>query len=231
MAGAEAPKVVSSAWAKTLAAYEKQLNPKEYLDVQEITSPIDVAKHVEDLEAKRRSSKHGAIADRVHAVTGRLIQFSSVLDAITSSNLEASLIWGSLKLLLTIVHRTSGQYYKVCESILAVGNFLPSVELLALTFDHSDLVCDHVVAFYECVLQFWSKALSFYRGKRLFKIPRVWHNFDSEFGSLSRDLKRHGKAIEKAAAAVHMHESRMTRIEQTAVNRELIDAKRSVVTS
>ena len=231
MAGVEALKSVSSAWAKTLAAYEKQLNTKEFLDVQEITSPTDVAKHVEDLEAKRHSSKHGAIADRVHAVTGRLIQFSSVLDAITSSNLEASLIWGSLKLLLTIVHRTSGQYYKVCESILAVGNSFPSVELLAKVFDHSELVCSHIVAFYESVLQFWSKALKFYRGKRLFKPSRVWHNFDSEFGRLNRDLKRHGKAIEKAAAAVHMNESRIARIEQTNVNRELIEAKRSVVTS
>lgn len=231
MAGVEAVKVASSAWAKTLAAYEKQLNTKEFLDVQEIASPIDIAKHIEDLEAKRRSSKHGAIADRVHAVTGRLIQFSSIIDAITSSNLEAALIWGSLKLLLTIVHNSSGQYYRVCESILAVGNSLPSVELLATTFYHSELVCSHVVAFYESVLQFWSKALKFYRGRKFFKPYRVWHDFDSEFGSLNRDLKRHGKAIEKAAAAVHMKESRMARTEQTAVNRELIEAKLSAVTS
>ena len=215
----------------TLAAYKKELNTEEFLYVQEITLPIDVAKQVEDLETKRRSRKHGAIADRIHAVTGRLMQFSSVIDAITSSNLEAALIWGSLKLLLTIVHRTSGEYHKVCDSILAVGNSLPSVELLATTFDHSELVCSHVVAYYKTVLQFWSKALKFYRGKRIFIFSRVWHDFESEFGSLNHDLKRHGKAIEKAAAAVHMNESRIARLEQTAVTRELMEAKRCVVTS
>ena len=231
MAKVEAVKVVSSAWAMTLAAYKKELNTEEFLHVQEITSPTDVAKQVEDLETRRRSLKHGAIADRIHAVTGRLIQFSTVIDAITSSSLEAALIWGRMKVLLTVVHRTSGEFYKVCDSIVAVGNSISSVELLATTFDHSELVCSHVVAFYESVLQFWSKTLKFYKGRRIFKFSRVWHDFDSEFGDLTRDLKPHGKAIEIAAAAVHMNESRMARIEQTAVNRELMEAKRSVVTS
>lgn len=231
MARVEAVKVVSSAWATALAAYEKELNAKNFLDVQKITSPSDVAKHVEDLEANRRAHKHSAIADRIHAITGRLIKFSSVIDAITSSSLEAALIWGSLKVLLTAVHRTSGEFYKVCDSIVAFGNFIPSVELLATTFDHSELVCSHVVAFYESVLQFWSKALNFYKGRRMFKFSRVWHDFDSEFGNVKRNLERHRNAIEKAAAAVHMSESRIARIEQTAVNHELVEAKRSLSAS
>lgn len=42
----------------------------------------------------------------------------------------------------------------------------------------------------------------------MFNIFRVGHDFDSEFGDLDRDMKRHGRAIEKAAATVHMNESK-----------------------
>ena len=149
----------------------------------------------------------------------------------TSSNTEASLIWGSLKLLLTIVHQSAEAYAKICQSILAVSDSFPTVELLATTFDHSELVCSHIAAFYASVLRFWSRALSFYRRRRLFKIFRAWHDFDSEFGDLDLDMKRHGKGIEQAAAAVHMNESRTARLEQGVVNHQLIETTRSAMTS
>ncbi len=227
----EAAKAVSSVWTRTLASYKKELPPKDLIVVEGITSPTDLANHIKNLETKRHAGKRGAFADRIHSVTGRLTQFSSLIDILTSSNTEACLIWGSLKLLLTIVHRSAEEYEKICQSILAVSDSFPTVELLATTFDHSELVCSHVVAFYESVLQFWSNALKFYKRRRLFNIFHAWHDFDSEFGDLDRDMKRHGQTIEKAAAAVHMKESRTARLEQTVVNRQLIEATRSAVTS
>lgn len=92
-------------------------------------------------------------------------------------------------------------------------------------------MCGPVAAFYTCVLTFWSKALTFYKRRRVFNIFRAWHDFDSEFGDLDRDMKRNGKAIQEAAATVHMNESRKARLDQEAVNRELLDAKQSAVTS
>lgn len=166
----EAAKAVSSVWTRTLASYKKELPPKDLIVVEGITSPTDLANHIKNLETKRHAGKRGAFADRIHSVTGRLTQFSSLIDILTSSNTEACLIWGSLKLLLTIVHRSAEEYEKICQSILAVSDSFPTVELLATTFDHSELVCSHVVAFYESVLQFWSNALKFYKRRRLFNI-------------------------------------------------------------
>ena len=108
----EAAEAVSSVWAQTLASYRTELPQKDLSIVEGITSPTDIANHVKALEAKRHVGKSGAFADRVHAVTGRLTQFSTVIDTITSSNVEASLIWGSLKLLLTLVHRSAEEYQK-----------------------------------------------------------------------------------------------------------------------
>lgn len=231
MARFEAAKAVNNIWDKTLASYKKELPRKDLMVVECITSPTDIAKHVEDLEAKRHAGKRGSFADRVHAITGRLTQFSFVIDAMTSSNVEASLIWGSLKLLLTVVHQSAEEYEKICRSILAVSDSFPIVELVAETFNHSELVCSHVVAFYESLLKFWSKALKFYKRRRLFNIFRAWYDFDSEFGDLDRDMKRHGNTIQRAAAAVHMNESRAARLEQKAFSRELIEAKRSAIMS
>lgn len=98
------------------------------------------------------------------------------------------------------------------------------------TFNHSELVCGHVVDFYTVVFRFWSKALKFYKRRRIFNIFRAWHDFDSEFGDLDRDMERYGKLIEKAAAAVNMNESRTARLEQQAASRELLEAKRSALT-
>lgn len=223
----EAAGAVSNVWAKTLASYKKDLSRKDLLAVEAVTSPRDVADHIEDLEAKTHSSKSGAFADRVNAITSRLTQFGNVIDVVTSSNTEASLIWGSLKLLLTIVHQSSEEYAKICKSILAVSTSFPIVEFVTETFNHSELVCDHAVAFYTFVLRFWSKALKFYKRRTVFNIFRAWHDFDSEFGYLDRGMKRHGKSFEKAAAAVHMNESRTARLEQKAASREIIEAKRS----
>ena len=225
MPRAEAAGAVNDVWARTLASYKKDLSRKDLLVLEAITSPADVVVQIERLEAKTHTGKSGAFADRVHAIIDRLVQFSNVIGAITSSNTEASLIWGSLKLLLTIVHQSSEEYEKICKSILAVSDSFPTVELVTDTFNHSDLVCGHVVDFYTSVLKFWSKALRFYKRRRIFNILRAWHDFDSEFGDLGRDMKRYGKAIEKAAAAVHMNESRTARLEQKAFNHEFLDAK------
>lgn len=129
MARVEAAQAVSRAWTRTLELYKKELPLKDLLIVEGITSPTDIANHVEDLEAKRHVKKHvgksGAYTDRVHAITGHLVQFSSVI-GITSSNVEAVLIWASLRLLLMLVHRSAEEYERICRSILAVSDSLNS---------------------------------------------------------------------------------------------------------
>lgn len=184
MARVEAAKAVSDVWSRTLALYKKDLPPKDLSALEEITSPKDVANHIENLEAKRHAGRRGTFAEKVNSITTRLTRFSSVIDIMTSSNIEASLIWGSLKLLLTIVHQSAEAYGKICQSILAVSDSFPTIELLATAFDHSGLVCSHIAALYESVLVFWSRALSFYRRRRIFNFfpsyptflqPKDWY--------------------------------------------------------
>ena len=227
MSKIEAAGAANDVWIKTLASYKKDLSRKDLLVVEAITLPTDVANHIKSLEVKRHAGKRGAFADRIYAIIGRLTQFSNVIGAITSSNTEASLVWGSLKLLLTIVHQSSEEYEKICKSILAVSDSFAIVDLVTETFNSSELVCGHVVGFYTSVLTFWSKALKFYKRRRVFNILRAWHDFESEFGDLDRDMKRYRKLIEKAAAAVHMNESRTARLEQTKFHHELLDARQS----
>ena len=228
MSKVEAAGAVNAVWIETLASYKKDLSRKDLLVVEANTSPTDVVNHIKSLEAKTHAGKSGAFADRIYAITGRLTQFSNVIGAITSSNTEASLVWGSLKFLLTIVHKSSEEYEKICQSILAVGDFFAVVDLVSETFNSSELVCGHVVGFYTSVLTFWSKALIFYKRRRFYNIFRVlWHDFESEFGDLDREMKRYRKLIEKAAGAVHMNESRIARFEQTKFHHELLDARQS----
>ena len=227
MPDVEAAGAVNDTWVKTLASYKKDLSPKDLRVVEAITSPADVANHIKHLEGKTHAGKSGAFADRLHSITGRLTQFSNVIGTITSSNTEASLVWGSLKLLLTIVHQSSEEYGKICKSIMAVSDSFSIVDLVTETFNSSELVCGYVGDFYKSVLTFWSKALKFYKRRRMFNLLRVWHDFESEFGDLDRDMKRYRKLIEEAAAAVHMKESRTARLEQKNFHHELLDTRQS----
>ena len=224
MSDVEAAGAVNIVWARTLASYKKDLSRKDLLVVEAVTSPADVASHIKDLEDATHAGKSGRFADRLHSITGRLTQFSNVIGAITSSNTEASLVWGSLKLLLTIVHQSSEEYGKICQSILAVSDSFSIVDLVTETFNSSELVCGYVGNFYISVLAFWSKALKFYKRRRIFNILRAWHDFESEFGDLERDMKRYRELIEKAAAAVHMKESRTARLEQKRFHHQFLDA-------
>ncbi len=168
MSNVQPSQAIIDAWTKAIASYKRNLNLQQLQAVQTPTSPQDIVAHMETLEKDRASSRSGKVIDRVKSVADRLVRFSKVVDTMTTSNAEASLIWGSLKLLLTIVHQSAEVYEKICQSLIVVGESLPVVELIAETFVHSDLVNKYVVEYYCSILHFWRKALKYYRRRKIF---------------------------------------------------------------
>lgn len=150
---------MNDAWTKAIASYERDLNSKQLQAIQTPTSPEDIVARMEQFETDRLSNRSGKLMDRVKSITDRLVRFSKIVDVMTTSNAEASLIWGSLKLLLTIVHQSLKVYEKICQNLVTVGESLQVVELLAETFTHSQLVSDKVVQYYCSILRFWRKAI------------------------------------------------------------------------
>ncbi len=215
MSNVQASQAISDAWTKALASYQRNLNPQQLQAVQTPTSPQDIVAHMETLEKDRASSRSGKIIDRVKSVADRLVRFSKVVDTMTTSNAEASLIWGSLKLLLTIVHQSAEVYEKICQSLIIVGESLPVVELIAETFVHSDLVNKYVVEYYCSILHFWRKALTYYRRHKIVIFLRgVWHDYKSEFGDFEDRMNRLREEVKTAALAVDMSEAMKARQQQ-----------------
>ena len=206
---------INDAWTKAKLSYKRELDKKELQTVETLTSPEDIVTHMTQLEKGHVSSSSGKLINRVKSVTDRLVRFSKVIDMMTASNAEASLIWGSLKLLLTIVHQSSEIYEKICQSLITVGESLPVVGLLAETFAHSDLVVDCIVRYYCSILRFWRKALKHYRRNKIINLFRgAWYDYNSEFGDFEGDMKRLCEESQKAAHAVDMNEARKAREQQ-----------------
>ena len=227
MAQVQGPSI-NDAWTKAIASYRRDLNPKQLQTVQTLTSPEDIVKHMEQLEKDRMSSQSGKLMHRVKSVTDRLVRFSKVVDVMTTSNAEASLMWGSLKLLLTIVHQSTEEYERICQSLLTVGESLQVVELLANTFRHSPLVSECVVNYYCSILHFWRKAIKHYRRRKFFQFIRgAWHNYDSEFGDFEAKMMRLREETQKAAVVVHMSEASKARQQQDKFNTEFNDKSRT----
>lgn len=219
---------INDAWTKAIASYKRDLDPKQLQTVQTLTSPEEIVMHMERLEKDRTSSGSCKLMDRVKGITNRLVRFSRVVDAITTSNAEASLIWGSLKLLLTIVHQFAEVYERICQSLVTIGESLQVVELLAETFDHSPLVSECVVTYYCSILHFWRKAIKHYRRNRFLNLIRgAWHDYNSEFENFEAVMTRLREKAHNAAAAVDMSEAREARQQQNKFVIESIDKSRT----
>ena len=219
---------IHDAWTKAIASYKRDLNSKQLQTVQTLTSPSDIVEHMAQLEKDRISSKSGKLMNRVSSITDRLVRFSKVVDVMTTSNAEASLIWGSLKLLLTIVHQFSEEYERICQSLVTVGESLQVVELLAQTFSHSPIVSECVVKYYCSILHFWRKAIKHYRRRKFVNLIRgAWHDYSSEFGEFEVVMMRLRKETQEAAVAVDMSEARKARQQQDNFFTEFIDISRT----
>lgn len=220
---------INDAWPKAIASYKRQLNSKELQTVQTLTSPEDIVKHMEQLEKDRRFSRSGKFMNRIKSITDRLGQFSKVVDIMTMSNVEASLIWGSLKLLLTIVHQFSEEYERICQSLVTVGESLQIVELLAETFSHSPIVGEYVVKYYCSILHFWRKAIKHYRRSKFVNLIRgALHDYNSEFGEFEAVMMRLRTETQEAAVAVNMNEARKARQQQDKFHTESVDKTRTI---
>lgn len=220
---------INDAWAKAMASYKRQLNSKQLQTVQALTSPEDIVKHMEQLKNDRMSGKSGKLLNQVKSITDRLVRFSTIVDVMTTSNAEASLVWGSLKLLLTIVHQSSEEYERICQSLVTVGESLQVVELLAETFSHSPIVSECVVKYYCSILHFWRKAIKYYRRRKFVNLIRgAWNDYNSEFGEFEAVMMRFRKETQKAAVAVDMSEARKARQQQDNFIIESMGKSRSV---
>ena len=219
---------INDAWTQATASYKRNLNSKQLQTVQAFTSPEDIVKHMEQLEKDRMTSRSGKLLNQVKSITDRLVRFSKVVDVMTTSNAEASLIWGSLKLLLTIVHQFLEEYQRICQTLVTVGESLQVVELLAETFSHSPIVSEYVVKYYCSILHFWRKAIKHYRRRKFINLIRgAWHDYNSEFGEFEAVMMRLRKETQEAAVAVDMSEAKKARKQQHNYITESIGKSRS----
>ena len=189
------------------------------------TGPEGVLRHIEEWERRREGSRFTKVGDTIRAGSTRIQRFSACIDKLAGANSAASLLWGSIKFVLTLVDASAEEHAKLCQGFAVMVNCLPRIEVYADIFD-SPLVHNSVNAFYNSMLRFWIRACKYYRGRRHWRLFRVaWNDCASKLQELEQEMTENRDRVEKAALAEHIGEAKKSRVEQKHVNRELIEAQ------
>lgn len=96
-----------------------------------------------------------------------------------------------------------------------MADYLPFAERYLELLPGSRLLQDSVCKLYVSVIRFWERAIKFYKRRKLWKLIRVWKDYDFEFGALEKEIRECQERVERAALVEHMSEMHLGRHEQT----------------
>lgn len=103
---------VIDAWKKALETYKKSLPKKDHKVIQMPSGPGDVVKDIVEWELKQRKSKSRKVATAIGGGLARLQRFSASIDMLAQgSPAPGCLLWGSIKLVLTVCDFSQICYY------------------------------------------------------------------------------------------------------------------------
>ncbi|EPS37078.1 hypothetical protein H072_9294 [Dactylellina haptotyla CBS 200.50] len=156
---------------------------------------LDFVTRANYLGSKRNSRKFG---DRIRPFLTAVHQFSGTVDVMVQSNPEiASLVWGSVKFLMTIL-MAHNKYFEDATSILQrIGRYCPLVEEFRMLLPEpklEDVICE----FYAIIINFCESLVSVL-------LTKSWKSYvKATLGSLKEDFQDFEK-IEKYGSYVDLY--------------------------
>lgn len=204
------------AWKSALATYKRLVPKKDYQQIQRSTSAQDVVTYVEEIQRKEQHSQHASLLETIGKHIGRFERFSQAVDMLVQGlPYPACLIWGSIKFAIVLVRDYAEEHQKLLKALQMMAEFLPRTEFYAELFANSAPFKESIHKLYTSIIQFWARAIKFYKQRRLWKIARFWNDFDVEFGAFELEIRQCQQKIEDDARVEHMSKAHVFRLEQT----------------
>ena len=222
-------RAAQGAYQRALNTYKESLSPKEYAKIVVPASLDDVVATAEKLQTRHKTSKIIRLIDSLQTTKVRLERFNTLLEGALSSVMGGQLLYASINFVFVVASDSADTFAKLLNVLVTIGDKMPQFEILANTFEESDLVMDSIEALYVAIIKFWVGAAKFYRKKRLWRLP-LWNDYPIHFEDLVQELDNQERRLRDTAQVQHMQEARAERLENREFRRQgtfgrLTDAK------
>ncbi|KAF5536865.1 NACHT domain-containing protein [Fusarium mexicanum] len=162
---AQSSQAVSSAIPKkgdrilqnAIDSFRTVLTPEQLAEFENIQSVPDtdaVLVFTAELDLRRQNQRGKSIASRLFPVLQAVHSFTSVIDTFVSSNPTiAALVWGSVKMTMTIMLNVASYYEAFVELCMELGRICPRFEQYQALFPASERLQNALCTFNASIIQ------------------------------------------------------------------------------
>ncbi|KAF4944301.1 hypothetical protein FGADI_12785 [Fusarium gaditjirri] len=188
-------------------SFRTVLTPEQLAEFECIQSVPDtdaVLVFTAELDLRRQNQKGKSIASRLFPVLQSVHSFTSVIDTFVSSNPTiAALIWGSVKMTMTIMLNAASYYEAFVELCMELGRMCPRFEQYHALFPASERLQEALCAFNACIIQCCRRVIAMPKSSSGWTSPlnplnpSFWQSFQQVFESDLQKLRDHSKNVNK----------------------------------
>ncbi|CZR49525.1 uncharacterized protein FPRO_15884 [Fusarium proliferatum ET1] len=177
-----------------------------------------------ELDLRRQNKKGKSIASRLFPLLQAVHSFTAIIDTFVSSNPTiAALVWGSVKMTMTIMLNAASYYEAFVELCMELGKICPRFEQYQALFPASERLQDALCTFNASIIQCCRHVIAIPKSSRGWTSPlnplnpSFWQSFQQAFESdlqkLRDDSKNVNKEIRLAADQSQHRNNELQRIE------------------
>ncbi|KAG4259266.1 hypothetical protein FPRO03_12942 [Fusarium proliferatum] len=188
-------------------SFRTVLTPEQLAEfdcIQSVPETDAVLVFTAELDLRRQNKKGKSIASRLFPVLQAVHSFTAIIDTFVSSNPTiAALVWGSVKMTMTIMLNAASYYEAFVELCMELGKICPRFEQYQALFPASERLQDALCTFNASIIQCCRHVIAIPKSSRGWTSPlnplnpSFWQSFQQVFESDLQKLRDHSKNVNK----------------------------------
>ncbi|KAI1060020.1 hypothetical protein LB506_012623 [Fusarium annulatum] len=201
------PKKGDQILQNAISSFRTVLTPEQLAEfdcIESVPETDAVLVFTAELDLRRQNKKGKSIASRLFPVLQAVHSFTSIIDTFISSNPTiAALVWGSVKMTMTIMLNAASYYEAFIELCMELGRICPRFEQYQALFPASKRLQEALCTFNACIIECcrrviaMPKSLSGWTSPLNPLNPSFWQSFQQVFESDLQKLRDHSKNVNK----------------------------------
>ncbi|KAF8062294.1 hypothetical protein FPV67DRAFT_1421882 [Lyophyllum atratum] len=199
---------VQNAFERARKTYIELLTAKERTRIETPTSLSDLLLQADSISTtfkQHRQRKTTQFLHGFHDVSLKLKPFERLVEGVCkSSPAGGELIWGSVSFVLEMARNSVEVFDEVLDFFLTMAQEMEYVKGLEDTFSDTPLVVSVIEALYVAIIDFWVKAVKYYRPK---PSKRARGYMAQKFQVLQAEIAAQKSRLQHVASAQHFADS------------------------
>ncbi|KAF2680111.1 hypothetical protein K458DRAFT_393383 [Lentithecium fluviatile CBS 122367] len=164
------------------------------------TTLEDLHVAIEEVQQRQALEKRLQSMSRLKRFLEGMKEYDKVITVFLNSSQILAFVWGPMKFLLQTACTFSEAFDALLDAYQQIGEHIPLLTQYEHHFRNQPHMASVLRLFYEDLLDFHWKAMRHFK-KPMWKqfFHAVWRSFDTEFGSILRNLRIHRELVESQA--------------------------------